>query len=160
MRLPPEVVELEQGRAPFTTGGRDHRRVDLPETVVPEVLVDRAERSVSNPEDRRHALGPHPQVADIQEELLAQVFLDRELLREVDDLEVVRADFETPRGTSVLDHFSMSDDGRFDERLLRRHERLGRRGVAGKGRLDNATRVPAHDERLPADGSGAVDPAS
>src|SRR6059036_3169848 len=98
MRLPPEVVELEQRRAPFAAGGRDHRRVDLPETVVPEVLVDRAERRMSDPEDRRHPLGSHPEVADIEEELLAQVFLNRELLREVNDFEVVRADFEAAPG--------------------------------------------------------------
>src|SRR5437899_2428674 len=70
VRLPPEVVEFEQGRATLAAGRRDHGRVDLPETVIPEVLVDCAERRVSNPEDRRHPLGSHPEVADIEEVLL------------------------------------------------------------------------------------------
>src|SRR2546426_7021129 len=51
---------------PYTTLFRsgDHGRMDLPEPLVPEVFVDRAERRVPDPEDRRHPLGADPEVAE------------------------------------------------------------------------------------------------
>src|SRR3989475_5695333 len=98
MGFPAEVVEFEQGRPALAAGGRNHGWVDLPEPLVPEVFVDRAKGGVSDSEDRRHPLGADPEVADVEQELLAQILLDRELLCEVDDLEVVGADLEPTRG--------------------------------------------------------------
>src|SRR3989454_6731101 len=102
---------------PYTTLFRsgDHGRMDLPEPLVPEVFVDRAERRVPDPEDRRHPLGADPEVADVEQELLAQILLDRELLREVDDREVVRADLKPTRRALVLHDLAVHDDGGFDE---------------------------------------------
>src|SRR3989441_12531276 len=134
--------------------------MDLPEPLVPEVFVDRAERRVPDSEDRRHPLGADPEVADVEQELLAQILLDRELLREVDDREVVRTDLKPTWRTLVLDDLAVHDDGGLDERLLCCRECLRGHRVAGDRDLHNAGRVADHDERLAADRPGAVDPAS
>src|SRR2546430_9634801 len=88
--LATEVVDLEEGRPALAARRRDHRRVDLPEAVFAEVFVDGAEDRVTDAEDAGHLLRADPEMSDVEEELLAQVFLDRELLREVHDLAVDR----------------------------------------------------------------------
>src|SRR5207247_5280806 len=128
--------------------------------LVPEVLVDRPARRVPDSEGRRHPLGADPEVADVEQELLAQVLLDRELLREVDDLEVVRADLEPTRGALVFDDLAVHDDSGLDEGLLRRRECFRGYGVTRDCDLHRAGCIADHHERLAADGPGAVDPAS
>src|SRR5207249_9993196 len=88
--LATEVVDLEEGRAALAARRRDHRRLDLPEAVFAEVFVDGAEDRVTDAEDAGHLLRTDPEMPDVEEELFAQVFLDRELLREGADLDAVR----------------------------------------------------------------------
>src|SRR5206468_7735193 len=85
---------------------------------------------------------------------------NRELLSEVKDLEVVRADFEAARCALVLDDPAVHDDGGFDERLLCRSKCRRGHAVAGDCDLHNPGRVADHDERLASDRPSAVDPAS
>src|SRR5437867_3636273 len=96
----------------------------------------------------------------VERDLLAQVLLDRELLREVDDLEVVRADLEPTRGALVFDDLAVHDDSGLDECLLRRRECFRGYGVTRDCDLHRAGCIADHHERLAADGPGAVDPAS
>ena len=122
--------------------------------------MDRAERRVANPEDGRHPLGADPEVPHIEQELLARILLDREFFREVDDLEVVRMDFEPAGRSLVCEDFAADDDGRLDESFHGGSECLRGNGVPGDCDLDDARRVPHDDERFPPDGPCSVDPAS
>ena len=158
--LATEVVDLEEGRAALAARRRDHRRLDLPETVFAEVFVDGAEDRVTDAEDARHLLRTDPQMPDVEEELFAQVFLDRELLREVDDPEVVRLDLIPPGGPLVGDDFSVDDHRGLDQRLLCGLKCFGRYGIPRDRRLKDPRRVPDDDEGLPPDRPGPVDPAS
>ena len=158
--LAAEVLHLEEGGAALAPRGRDHGRGDLPESLVPEVLVDRAEDRVTDPEDRRHPLGTDPQMADVEEEFLALILLNRELLREVDDLEILRPDLVASGRSLVRDDLPADDDRGFDERLLRGLEGLRGDHVPSDRDLDGPRRVPNDDEGLPADRARPVDPAS
>src|SRR5438093_292429 len=129
-------------------------------TMSSEVFVDGAEDRVTDAEDARHLLRTDPQMPDVEEELFAQVFLDRELLREVDDLEVVRLDLIPPGGPLVGDDFSVDDHRGLDQRLLCGLKCFGRYGIPRDRRLKDPRRVPDDDEGLPPDRPGAVDPAS
>src|SRR6266702_6816529 len=158
--LAAEVLQLEQGRAAFAPRGGNHRRVDFPEPLTAEVLVDRSERRVTDAEDRRHALRPDPEVADVEEELLARVLLDRELLREVHDVETGHPELVAARSALVLGHGPLDLDRGLDQRLLGRGDRLGRDGILRDGRLDDPGRVPDDHEGFASDGPRAVDPAA
>src|SRR3972149_818297 len=158
VRLLPEVLAPEQRAPPLRADGRDHRRVDLEEPLAAEVFVHGPEDGVADAEDRGHPLGAHPEVADVEEELLAQVLLDRELLRVRDDVELLRADLVAAGGALVLHDRALGGDGGLDERLLRALELLGRDGLPRHRHLEDAGRVTEDDERLAADGARAVDP--
>src|SRR5947208_10218363 len=158
--LAAEILHLEEGGAAPAPRGRDHGWGDLPESVVAEVLVDRAEDRVTDPEDRRHPLGTDPQMADVEEEFFALILLDRELLREVDDLEILRPDLVASGRSLVRDDLPADDDRGFDERLLRSLEGLWGDHVPSDRDLDGPRRVPNDDEGLPADRARPVDPAS
>src|SRR5438093_1074261 len=160
LRLAAELRHLEEGGAALAPRGRDHGWGDLPESVVAEVLVDRAEDRVTDPEDRRHPLGTDPQMADVEEEFFALILLDRELLREVDDLEILRPDLVASGRSLVRDDLPADDDRGFDERLLRSLESLRGDHVPSDRDLDGPRRVPNDDEGLPADRARPVDPAS
>src|SRR3990170_3844789 len=160
VRLPSEVFDLEEGRAALATRGGKHGRVDLPEAPVPEVLVHGVEDRVPDAEDRRHALGADPEMPDIEEELLAEVLLDRELLREVDDPDVGGADLNAARGSLVLDDGPADERGGFDEGLLDRGEGFRWHRPPRDGRLDDSCVVAQDDEDLAAHGPRPVDPAA
>jgi len=99
-------------------------------------------------------------MADVEKELLALILLDGEFLREMDDLEVLRADFVASGRSLVRDDLPPDDDGGFDERLLRGLEGFGRDQVPGDRDLDGPRCVPDDDEGLATDAARAVDPAS
>src|SRR6058998_2220045 len=99
-------------------------------------------------------------VVHFAEKFVAQVLLDRELLRDVAALEVVRADLEPTRGALVFDDLAVHDDSGLDECLLRRRECFRGYGVTRDCDLHRAGCIADHHERLAADGPGAVDPAS
>src|SRR5205807_7145050 len=105
-------------------------------------------------------LGTDPQMADVEEEFFALILLDRELLREVDDLEILRPDLVASGRSLVRDDLPADDDRGFDERLLRSLESLRGDHVPSDRDLDGPRRVPNDDEGLPADRARPVDPAS
>src|SRR5712691_8460517 len=96
----------------------------------------------------------------VEEELFAQVLLDREFLGEVEDLEILGSNFVPSGGPFVLDDFSPHDGGGLDEGLFRRRERLLGNRIAGDRDLQDPRRVPEDYEDLPSDRPRAVDPAS
>src|SRR5438034_9240763 len=99
-------------------------------------------------------------MADVEEEFLALIFLNRELLREVDDLKILRADLVASGRSLVRDDLPADDDRGFDERLLRGLEGLRGDHVSSDRDLDGPRRVPNDDEGLPAYRARPVDPAS
>src|SRR5205807_9980681 len=88
-------------------------------------------------------------MADVEEEFLALIFLNRELLREVDDLKILRADLVASGRSLVRDDLPADDDRGFDERLLRSLEGLRGDHVPSDRDLDGPRRVPNDDEGLP-----------
>src|SRR5947208_2235521 len=97
--------------------------------VRPKATMSSTRSSVTDAEDAGHLLRADPEMPNVEEELLAQVFLDRELLREVHDLEVVRLDLISSGGPLVGDDFSVDAHRGLDQRLLGGPERFGRDGV-------------------------------
>src|SRR5207247_9679224 len=89
-------------------------------------------------------------MADVEEEVFALIRLDRELLREVDDLEILRPDLVASGRSLVRDDLPADDDRGFDERLLRSLEGLRGDHVPSDRDLDGPRRVPNDDDGLPA----------
>src|SRR5947208_15552606 len=97
---------------------------------------------------------------DVEEELFAQVFLDRELLREVDDPEVVRLDLIAAGGPLVGDDFSVDDHRGLDQRVLCGLDWLGRYGMPRDRRLKDPPRFAADDQGHPLDRAAPEDPSA
>src|SRR5881628_1362471 len=99
-------------------------------------------------------------MSHVEEELLAEILLDRELLREVDDPEVLRAHLVPTRGALVLDHSAPGDHGRLDKGALGPVECRSGDRVPRDRNLDDSGRIPKNDERLAANRARTVDPTA
>ncbi len=131
----------------------------LGEALPPEVGVDGPEDGGADLEDGGHLLGADPEVTDVQEELLAQVPADGEVVGGAHHLHRLAAHLVPAGGPLILRRNAPHHDGRLQARPFDGLEGLLTHLLLVEGGLDHPRGVPDHHEGEAAAAPGPVHPA-